>query len=824
MCVVAVLWLRLQSEMTTYRQEAIDNIHFNVAQIELDLVRFQAEAEIMALQPEASLTELRKRFDLLYSRFQSILKGKMFVALDRGEIVATLHSRVEKYIDRTTPLIDSPDPELRDALPQIGAEASKLRLELRVLIIQLITRYSAMADERRAAFTALVQRAAWAGAIVITALAALSALVLWLNRQTMRLADQTVRLSSRFAATVETSLDAIIVTDEKGKVLDFNNAAAVNFGYSRQEAIGGDLEHLIMPPMSRGPYSEMMARIKADGLLQEANSGRLQMTGMRKSWQEFPLELAVASHNTAEGMIFITVLRDISDRVQAEAALVQARDAAMAAEKSKTNFMAVMSHEMRTPLNGVMAALEIAAGMTANAKQVRFLDLAQSSARQLLRHANDVLDISKVDAGKLHLLEEQFDMTALVEDLVVGLRPLAIQKGTKVIVKPLGPLPRLVGDYFRISQIIQNFLTNALKFTDGGQITLEIEAQRRKDALLDVEVRVIDTGIGIAESDQVRIFEDFVMLDQSLVRTSGGTGLGLAIARRLAQAMGGDVGVESELGEGSCFWMRLPLAIASAPSQGDTPKPQPAQAMDPMDVLVVEDNATNRIVLEEMLHQMGHRLTMATDGRQGMEAARAHPFDVILMDISMPVMDGLAATALIREEGLSTGSRILAVTAHSMPADLERFQKAGMDGCLTKPISFGNLAKSLLGDDEITEPEVTAKVLAISPARIDDLREGLGPAGLARMLARFRADAPAFQARLLAACAPDKCADLMPICHEGAGVCAMVGAPALQQLYARAEELCRNGDEAKASELITAQVQRLWEQTEAAILDLDLLG
>ena len=822
MCVVAVLWLRLQTEMKTYRQEAIDNIHFNVAQIEVDLVRFQAEVGIMALQPEAPLTELRKRYDLLYSRFQSILKGKIFVALDRGEIVAKLDTKVEEFLDQTTPLIDSSDLELRAALRQIDAEASKLRLELRALLIQLITRYAAMADERRAAFTALVQRAAWAGAIVITALATLSALVLWLNRQTMRLADQTVRLSSRFAATVETSLDAIIVTDEKGKVLDFNNAAAVNFGYSRQEAIGGDLEHLIMPPTARAPYSAMMSQIKTDGLLQDANSGRFQMTGMRKGGAEFPLELAVASHNTAEGMIFIAFLRDISDRVQAEAALVQARDAAMAAEKSKTNFMAVMSHEMRTPLNGVMAALEIAAGMTDNAKQVRFLDLAQSSARQLLRHANDVLDISKADAGKMHLAEEQFDMTALVEDLVVGLRHLAIQKGTKVVVKPLGPLPRLVGDYFRISQIIQNFLTNALKFTDGGQITLEIEAQHRKDAFLDVEVRVIDTGIGIAEGDQAKIFEDFVMLDQSLVRTSGGTGLGLAIARRLAQAMGGDVGVESELGEGSCFWMRLPLAIASTPKQSDMPKPQAPQSMDPMDVLVVEDNATNRIVLEEMLHQMGHRVTMATDGRQGMEAARAHPFDVILMDISMPVMDGLAATALIREDGQSTGSRILAVTAHSMPADLKRFQKAGMDGCLTKPISFGNLAKSLLGDDQITEPEVTAKVLAISPARIDDLRDGLGSAGLARMLARFRADAPAFQARLLAACAPDKLADLMPICHEGAGVCAMIGAPALRQLYASAEELCRNGHEAKAAKLITAQVHDLWDQTEAAILDLDL--
>ena len=212
---------------------------------------------------------------------------------------------------------------------------------------------------------------------------------------------------------------------------------------------------------------------------------------------------------------------------------------------------------------------------------------------------------------------------------------------------------------------------------------------------------------------------------------------------------------------------------------------------------------------------------MASEGRQGMELARSHPFDVILMDISMPMMDGLTATAMIRAQGLSMGSRILAVTAHSLPADLERFQKAGMDGCLTKPISLGNLAKSLLGDAlDAQQPQAQAQVL--SPDRIDDLREGLGAAGLARMINRFRADFPAFRARLLAACAPDRLSDLMPICHEGAGVCAMIGAPALQQLYAMGEELCRNGQEAKAAEIIMAQVQPLWDQTEAAILTLDL--
>lgn len=821
--VVAVLWLRLEAELGSYRQEAVDNFHWNISQLELDIVRFGDEAEIVQLKPLEPLGELRKRFDLFYSRVQSVLQGNMFKKLNLGAVVAPMTARLEDYIGQTTPLIDSPDPELRSALPQIEADAKQLREDLRAMSVKIVERYAVMADARRTAFAALVQRAAWAGAIVIVALAALASLVLWLNRQAVRMTDQTLRLSSRLAATVETSLDAIIVTDPEGRVLDFNNSAALKFGYTPQEAIGADLAGLIIPAASRTAYLDLMARISQPGRTKENNSGRFKMPGMRKGGEEFPLELAMASHKTVDGMIFIAFLRDISDRVSAENALVQARDAAMAAEKSKTNFMAVMSHEMRTPLNGVMAALEIAAGMAVNDKQVRFLDLAQSSARQLLRHANDVLDISKVEAGKLYLSEEEFDIAALADDLVAGLHQLAVHKGTQVTVKPLGPLPRLVGDYLRISQIIQNFLTNALKFTENGQITIEIETEPRQDGLLDVEVRVIDTGIGIAESDQARIFEDFVMLDQSLVRTSGGTGLGLAIARRLAQAMGGEVGVESELGAGSCFWMRLPLAVAATPAPNLPTKPQVLSAMTPLDVLVVEDNATNRIVLEEMLQQLGHRVTMAVDGRQGMEAARAHTFDVILMDISMPVMDGLSATAMIRDKGLSMDSRILAVTAHSMPADLERFQKAGMDGCLTKPISLGNLAKSLLDDDH-DAPQTQVKVMALNPARITDLREGLGAVGLTRMITRFRADFPEFQARLIAACAPDGLAGLMPICHEGAGVCAMVGATALQQLYAKGEELCRNGEHAKAAELVKGQSQALWAQTEAAILALDDAG
>jgi CheY-like chemotaxis protein len=287
--------------------------------------------------------------------------------------------------------------------------------------------------------------------------------------------------------------------------------------------------------------------------------------------------------------------------------------------------------------------------------------------------------------------------------------------------------------------------------------------------------------------------------------------------------MNGEIGVESEPGAGSCFWVRLPLAIAA--TQAPAPKSAAmTAAAEALDVLVVEDNATNRIVLQEMLHQLGHRVTLAEDGGQGLEAARAHRFDVILMDISMPLMDGLTATALIRMEGCSARSRILAVTAHSLPADLERFRQAGMDGCLTKPISLRDLAQTLAGGSALNAAFPPQEGHMISLDRLKDLRDGLGTAGLARMLARFRVDFGSLQARLETACDAAGFAELLPLCHEGAGLCAMVGASALHQHFVAAEDLCRSGTPAQAAALLQSQTGPLWQKTQTQLQTLGLPG
>ena len=810
--VFMVLGLRLNAELRSFQEEPVDNIHWNVTQLELDAVRVAAEADLMRLQPDAPLAKLRKYYDLFYSRAQSAILGKMFAQSALRDVMEPMNLRLTEFLATTTPLIDADDATLRAALGQIVQDATVLRDDLRIMSVKIVDRYAALNDQRRAAFAGLVRQVAWAGAVLFVALILMNALILWLNRLSEARAVETVRLASRLAATVGTSLDAIIVVGQDGRVIDFNAAAVLTFGYGVDEALGADLATLIIPPAQRAGHDNGMTRMRREGTFRVVNSGRIEMTAMRKGGAEFPVEMSIASHSTPEGLIFISYLRDISQRVAADGALRAARDKALAAEQAKTNFMAVMSHEMRTPLNGVMAALEIAAGLSSDPKQQRFLSLAQSSAKQLLRHANDVLDIAKFESDQMRLTLEDFDLIALLQDFAATLGQLAAEKGTMLTLAPLGPIPLLHADAFRIGQIVQNFLSNAIKFTEAGSIVVEVEMVQ--ETPLTLEIRVIDTGIGLAEADQDRVFDDFVMVDPSYGRTGGGTGLGLAISRRLARAMGGEIGVESEAGQGSCFWLRLPVIAATA-----LPAPTPATASPasgPLTVLVVEDNATNRIVLEEMLTSLGHSVTLAEDGGRGMELARARRFDVILMDISMPLMDGLTATMLIRMEGLSTRSRILAVTAHSLPADLDRFREAGMDGCLTKPISVNDLRAALIGPPPAAAAPTPPAILDRS--RLRDLEEALGTPGLTRIIIRFLADFESQEPRLAEAASPPQRDALMSLCHSVAGSAGMVGAAALHAHFVRAEALCRAGDVAAAGHLITSDTTALWQATRSAFI------
>jgi signal transduction histidine kinase/DNA-binding NarL/FixJ family response regulator len=571
-----------------------------------------------------------------------------------------------------------------------------------------------------------------------------------------------------------------------------------------------------------------MVRMKATGVKHVVDSGRMRMTAMRKSGAEFPCELSIASNDSPDGMIFIAYLRDISDAQQAEAALVAARDEAQGAERTKSNFIAVMSHEMRTPLNGVIAALEIIGRTSLDAKQARFLGLARSSSKQLLRHVNDVLDISRIDAGFVALAEDRLDLPALLATLVDPLRPAAAQKNTQIAVQLLSDFPPLRGDPFRLGQILQNFISNAIKFTEDGTVTLEAEMQQIKGDQAEIEFRVIDSGIGILEADQDRIFDDFVMVDPSFGRTGEGTGLGLGISRRLARAMDGEVGVESTWGAGSCFWLRVPLTVAgdvaanrAVTLASNLPAPNllaPLLAVatsGALDILVVEDNETNRIVLEEMLRHLGHKVTLAMDGGEGVVAARAHPFDVVLMDLSMPLMDGWTAAALIRSEGASRSSRIIAVTAHARPDRMDRFAESGIDSWLTKPLSTRDLAAALTFDTGAALAGPDAPLMDMD--RMAELAQIAEPQALARLLAQFQTNMDGILDSIDAHAAAAPSASLAATCHEGAGAAAVIGATRLHAHLARMEALCHAGNRT-AVLADHAGLRALWDATRAALL------
>ena len=411
------------------------------------------------------------------------------------------------------------------------------------------------------------------------------------------------------------------------------------------------------------------------------------------------------------------------------AELVEARDAAEAANLAKSQFLANMSHEIRTPLNGVLAMAQILQRSPLQPGQREQVEVIHQSGETLLSLLNDILDVSKIEAGKLELEVAPFDAAALAHAVAAGFSAVAARKQLRLEVE-VGPGADGVreGDAARLRQILNNFLSNALKFTETGEVRLSLAVQEI-DGLEGLQVTVRDTGMGIPSDKLPLLFQKFSQLDASMTRRFGGTGLGLAICRELAELMGGRVWVESEGGRGSAFSALLPLprvadgaSVAFAePARGEAAaanaaEPDLASALDMAEaaeadarpalrVLAAEDNPTNQLVLTTVMQIFGVELTLAGDGLEAVDAWRSGQFDVILMDIQMPRLDGVAATRRIRaEEIASTRPRtpILALSANALTHQVEAYLAAGMDGHVAKPIELAKLQAAL---EQVFDPE-----------------------------------------------------------------------------------------------------------------------
>ncbi len=845
-CIVTIVTLALDVKTRLQALEAAnsDNTQWVMMQAEVEVLRLQgATLTVLAKHDSddlpAALDEVRRWFNVFYSRVAMLEQSPVYAPLLAKPDYAPDYAVLRGFLDSTVTTIDGSDAQLAQALPEMAALLPDVRAAARRLTLHALADFASLSDDQRLSMSDTLVRLAVLTVALILVLGAATLGMARLYRVSETRAQEVLQTSARLSTIIANSADGIVVTDPSGIILEFNPAAQTIFTRSRDEVIGKDGPDLLFAGGAQGSQGKALRAAMAG--MQDARAPlRLEVDATRGDGATFPAEISIALSRPAGGNLIVAFVRDISERRKAQQDLTDALDRALAGEKAKAEFLAIMSHEMRTPLNGLIGSMDLLGQTGLTAGQRELLSIMETSGDILLGHVNSVLDISKAEAGAMQIVEARFDIDRLVQDAVANQTGLAATRGTTMSVVQLsGPLGEVMGDAGRIRQILLNLIGNAVKFTENGTVTVETEC------LVDstqgagrklFEFRVIDSGIGISEDDLVRIFEDFVTVDASYGRAQGGTGLGLGIARRLAEAMGGEIGAESVEGEGSLFWLRLPLGVVEAGAQTAVPVAVPhgnGAAMEalpvvdradvapavPLDVLVVEDNEINRFLLRRYLEGAGHRVTEAVDGVQGVEMAQTRAFDAILMDISMPRMDGVKAAERIRASGgPSAATRILSLTAHALPDEETRFRSVGMETGLTKPVSRVELLRRLAGrqDAGSTDGAGPAQHAVLDPVAMGELVDQIGEEVAAALIQRLMAEAEVTVGRITILQGASHDTEVGRMAHQLAGTCGTFGTARLRHLLATLEAAVKLGarDEIERSR---AELPAVWSQTRLAL-------
>ncbi len=579
----------------------------------------------------------------------------------------------------------------------------------------------------------------WAG-IVLTALRNPAGDLLGFSEITRDLTERAVGEEQR-QLIIEAAPNGMLIVDEKGIITLANTAVERIFGYARGGFVGQPADLLVPDRLRRGDAapSTAFAIEKAARAMTVARD----LTGRRADGTESPIEVELNSVATPRGRIVIAAIVDVTARRAAERALQEARDAAEEANRAKSSFLASMSHEVRTPMNGIIGFADLLLDGNLTAEQRQRAMLIRDSGKSLLAIINDILDVSKIEAGKLELERIAMNPASLVDGAIAIIRGEAVAKNLVLQSEVAPNVPEWIeGDPTRLRQILLNLLSNAVKFTAGGNVKISVTRDSGTEQP-SLRFTVTDTGCGIPRDRQHLLFQNFSQIDRSITRRFGGTGLGLAICKRLAEAMGGAIGVDSEPGRGSIFWFTIRLSETEAPVVAAS-HTRPADGKPSAHILVVDDLATNQLVIEGFLKAAGYRTTLVGNGAEAVEAVQAQDFDLVLMDMEMPVMDGITATRTIRRLGERVRDiPIVALTANAMPEEIARCRAAGMNDHVAKPIDRNLvLAAVARWSGNAPEPDpgppAAAPILVLDEEVLAELERILGREKILGLVDSFR--------------------------------------------------------------------------------------
>ncbi|MCW1920551.1 response regulator [Rhodobacter sp. KR11] len=782
----AVVLARLDRQLTLQSQAQSDNLVWNLTQVEVDLQRLQIALLVARLSGanQAALGRVAQNFDILFSRVQTIRHGTAVADLPIRQTegwrrLAGPHG----LMDQLQEVLDHDPAQLGAKLDRFSQLAGQVQPLIHHAVTGSLQSAAETADAAKSELRATLM--VFAGALLLT-IGALALFLLTIHLQGRALAARARKLEHALRSQrlmIEAAQDGVLVIADNGRVIVANKVTEALLGPPLQPKRRRHLSDHLDPEVSA-----LTACTQRQTIIRRADGARI------------PVELTMRSMRSPDSRSFrIAFLRDLSDQIDRETRLARALAAARAGEEAKARFVAVMSHEMRTPLSGLLSALDLLRATPLDPAQADLVGIMEACGHTTLEQVNNVLELTQLTAQDKGHAALDFDLRGLLQPLVRQFQARAQQHDTALTLET-GPNGRvqLHAPLQLVKRVVGNLLSNAVKFTQGGRIVVScLCTPAETPGKMLCQISVSDTGIGISAADFQRIFHAFETLDSTFSRTQDGSGLGLGIAKMAAEALGGRITVDSTPGKGSRFALSFEAALAppAAPPAALAPPEPVAPKLAGLRLLLAEDNEINRLLLVRQLERLGHQVVAVADGAAAVEEIQLdQPFDVVLMDVSMPKMDGMTATRLLRGEDACLP--IIALTAHADENRRAEFRAAGMDDVITKPVDMAHLQEVMAAFAHRTPPGLPSDQPRPAPLLIDDqvfddLIQSLGADFLRQTLTRFAAEVDTALAAIAAAQSAGEAEQLALLAHREAGSAAMLGFAALAAALRKLETAAR---------------------------------